>query len=79
MNRWSSAAIASLILSVAGVFPLTFFGFIPAAILGHIALHRIAASEGRLKGRKLAMTSLGIAYTGIVLYTILMLVPMMSN
>jgi hypothetical protein len=63
----SSWAIASLILSICGWTVLPLLGAIGGVVTGHIALHEIAASEGRLEGRGFAIAGLVIGYASIVL------------
>jgi type II secretory pathway pseudopilin PulG len=54
-------AIASLVLGIVNVFPLS----VAAIILGHISLSRIRKSAGRLKGQGLAIAGLVLGYIGI--------------
>lgn len=61
----SALAMASLILGIL-VFCTGLTG-IPAVICGHLALTRINASEGHLKGRGLAIAGLIMGYIGVVL------------
>lgn len=63
----SGWAIASLILSICGWTVLPFVAAIGGVVAGHIALHEISASQGRLQGHGFAVAGLVIGYAGIVL------------
>jgi hypothetical protein len=68
MARATSAwAIASLILAIGGWTFLPLLGSIGGVVTGHLALHEIAASEGRVEGRGLAIAGLAIGYAGLAL------------
>ena len=65
-TRTSGAAIASFILALLG-FCLSVFTGVPAVICGIIALINIGASNGRLRGRGLAIAGIVIPCIQIVL------------
>jgi hypothetical protein len=62
----SPLALASFILGILGMTIAFFIGSLIAIILGHIALTQIRNSEGRLRGRPLAITGLVLGYLVIV-------------
>ncbi len=61
-QQTSGKAIASLILGIINVFPLS----VIAIILGHLSLSEIKKSAGRLKGQGLAIAGLILGYLGLV-------------
>ena len=61
-QQTSGKAIASLILGIINVFPLS----VIAVILGHLSLSEIKKSAGRLKGEGLAIAGLILGYLGLV-------------
>jgi Domain of unknown function (DUF4190) len=61
----SGWAIASLILAICGWVVLPLLGSIGGVVTGHIALHEIADSQGRIEGRGFAIAGLIIGYAGI--------------
>jgi hypothetical protein len=66
----SGAAIASLILGIAGISVVGLTS-IPAVICGHLALGRISKSEGRIGGEGLAIAGLITGYIGVVYFVIM--------
>lgn len=60
-------AIASLVCSIANWLGLVGIGAILAIIFGHIALHEIKVSEGRVEGRGMALAGLIIGYATLAL------------
>jgi hypothetical protein len=52
-------AAALALLSLAGV------GTLSAIVLGHLALGRVAASDGAVRGRRLALAALAVAYATV--------------
>jgi hypothetical protein len=63
----SGWAIASLILAIGGWTFLPLLGAIGGVVTGHIALHEIASSDGRVQGRGFAVAGLAIGYASLVL------------
>ena len=57
----SGAAIVSLVLGCAAFITVGFTA-IPAVVFGHIALHRIGKSAGRLTGSGMAVAGLILGY-----------------
>lgn len=65
----SGAAIVSLVLGCAAFITVGFTA-IPAVVFGHIALHRIGKSAGRLTGSGMAVAGLILGYLFSVLFLI---------
>ena len=63
----SGWAIASLILAIGGWTILPLLGAIGGVVTGHIALHEIGSSDGRIEGRGFAIAGLVVGYAGLVL------------
>jgi len=61
--KTSGKAIASLILGLLSVFPLSLLAGIPALVIGALGLSEIDRSHGRLKGRGMAIT--GMIFGGL--------------
>ncbi len=66
--RTSIAAIWSLVLGILS-FCLSIFAFIPALILGIVALVKINGSEGRLQGKGLAIAGIVSGTIGVIFGT----------
>jgi hypothetical protein len=66
----SRLALASLIMGILGATLVFFLGSLIAIILGHLALAQIHKSDGKMRGRPLAITGLILGYL-IVLLSIL--------
>jgi hypothetical protein len=64
--RISAAAVASLVLGLL-IVPLNIFAGLPALLLGYRSLYLINASEGRLRGRGLAITGMVLGCLGCLL------------
>ncbi len=67
-------AIVSLVSGIGGFFVLPMLGQILGVIFGHLALNEIKNSNGRLKGRELAIAGLIISYIGVGLLALVILV-----
>jgi hypothetical protein len=63
----SGWAIASLILAICGWTVLPLLGAVGGVVAGHIALHEIGSSQGRVQGHGFAIAGLIIGYAGLVL------------
>lgn len=74
-NQYSKLAIASLVAIL--LFPMVnVIGLVVSLLTGHMALSEIKRSDGRLRGRPLALIGLGLSYlvvTVIILFIILIL------
>lgn len=60
-------AITSIILGALALFPFSFITGIPAVIFGHVGRSRVRRSQGRRRGRGMALTGLLMGYCSIVL------------
>ncbi|GAA4582933.1 hypothetical protein GCM10023194_18920 [Planotetraspora phitsanulokensis] len=60
----NSAALASLILALSGIFPTMGLTSLPAIVCGHIARRKIRATGER--GTELAVTGLILGYLGLI-------------
>ena len=69
-RQTSGAAIASMLLGIAS-FLCSILTAIPAIICGHVAVHNINKSMGRLSGMGMAITGLVLGYLNIVMIPIL--------
>src|SRR5258708_5565901 len=84
--RTSTAAVASLLLGLcsfamfgpAGLLPLFALTGLPALALGLYALRAVNASDGRLRGRRLALPGilLGAAGTAVTVVGVVGMVPL---
>lgn len=64
-------AITSLVLSISWIF---FIGSVLGVVFGHLAMRRIAESEGRETGRGTALIGLIVGYSGIAAGLLLLIV-----
>jgi hypothetical protein len=69
-------ALASILLGILSIVPLSIFAGIPAVVLGHLSRASVRNSQGRLKGSGLAMTGLILGYTSLVLLPVVLFTGM---
>jgi len=67
IRQTSGKAIASLILSIVGIFVCVFIGQILGIIFGHVAKSDIRNSQGTLEGDSLATAGIVIGWVGILI------------
>lgn len=64
-------AIASLVLSIIGGYPILSVASVSAIIFGHLALHKIKKDPNTYTGKGLAITGLVLGYFGLVIGIVL--------
>src|SRR5260370_2729631 len=69
-------AVASVLLGVLSIVPLSIFAGVPAVVLGHLSRASVRRSQGRLKGSGLALTGLILGYLSLALFPVVFLTGM---
>src|SRR5262245_5629613 len=64
-RRLSGLAVVAVLLGLAAVVPyLWFVAALPAVVVGYVALYRVNASAGQLRGRPLAIAGMALGGVG---------------
>lgn len=74
----SGWAIASLVCSIAGFVGFVFVGWLLGVVFGHLALHEINRSGGRIVGRGMAVSGLVIGYVMLALCIVFVVVVIVA-
>ncbi len=73
-QKLSALAVASTILGLLGFFTFWIVGGLvlagAGAVLGHLAIHDIRFSKGKLSGKRVARIGIGLSYLAMVIFPI---------